>query len=117
MAYGGLYLMVATMGAGGDLAAIAEAPLVLAVGVVWISIHVTCLFLAMRLLRAPVFLFATGSMGNVGGVISTPVVAGVFQPALAAVAARGMVHRRRMQHKRSAQYGKRDECVPPSHRP
>ena len=39
----------------------------------------------MRLLRAPVFLFATGSMGNVGGVISTPVVAGVFQPALAAV--------------------------------
>ncbi|MCY3972039.1 MAG: DUF819 family protein [Acidobacteria bacterium] len=85
VAYGGLYLMVATMGAGGDLAAIAEAPLVLAVGVVWIGIHVACLFLAMRLLRAPIFLFATGSMGNVGGVISTPVVAGVFQPALAAV--------------------------------
>ena len=85
VAYGGLYLMVATMGAGGDLAAIAEAPLVLAVGAVWIGIHVACLFLAMRLLRAPVFLFATGSMGNVGGVISTPVVAGVFQPALAAV--------------------------------
>ncbi len=85
VAYGGLYLMVATMGAGGDLAAIAEAPLVLGVGVVWIGIHVACLFLAMRLLRAPIFLFATGSMGNVGGVISTPVVAGVFQPALAAV--------------------------------
>ena len=85
VAYGGLYLMVATMGAGGDLAAIAEAPMVLAIGVVWIAVHVACLLLAMRLLRAPMFLFATGSMGNVGGVISTPVVAGVFQPALAAV--------------------------------
>ncbi len=85
VAYGGLYLMVATMGAGGNLAAIVEAPQVLAVGVVWIGIHVACLYAAMRLLRAPLFLFATGSMGNVGGVISTPVVAGVFQPALAAV--------------------------------
>lgn len=85
VAYGGLYLMVATMGAGGDLAAVAEAPLVLLVGVVWMSIHVMFLFAALRLLRAPLFLFATGSMGNVGGVVSTPVVAGVFQPALAAV--------------------------------
>ncbi len=85
VAYGGLYLMIATMGAGGNLAAVAEAPLVLAVGVVWISIHVAFLLTAMRLLRAPMFLFATGSMGNVGGVVSTPVVAGVYQPSLAAV--------------------------------
>ena len=31
------------------------------------------------------FLFATGSMGNVGGVISTPVVAGIYQRGLAPV--------------------------------
>ena len=77
--------MITTMGAGGDLKAIFDAPLLLVVGVVWMSIHISCLLVAMRLLRAPVFLLATGSMGNVGGVVSAPVVAGVFQPALATV--------------------------------
>ncbi len=83
--YGALYLMVATMGAGGDLAAVLQAPLVFFVGVVWISFHVICMLVAMRWLRAPVFLFATGSMGNVGGVVSTPIVAGVYQRGLPAV--------------------------------
>ena len=85
VAYGGLYVLVATMGAGGDLKAVLDAPLLFAVGVVWIAIHVACLVVATRLFRAPVFLFATGSMGNVGGVISTPVVASVYQPDLAMV--------------------------------
>ena len=85
VAYGGLYLMITTMGAGGDLNAILDAPLLLVVGMVWISVHILFLVVAMRLLRAPVFLLATGSMGNVGGVVSAPVVAGVFQPALATV--------------------------------
>ncbi|MCH2212082.1 MAG: DUF819 family protein [Fuerstiella sp.] len=85
VAYGGLYLLVATMGATGNLRAIAEAPLLLLTGVVWIGIHILFLTVAARVLRAPCFLFATGSMGNVGGVISTPVVAGVYQPALAPV--------------------------------
>ena len=85
VAYGGLYLMVTTMGASGDLRAILDAPLLLLVGAVWIGIHIAFLVVAMRLLRTPVFLLATGSMGNVGGVVSAPVVAGVFQPALATV--------------------------------
>ena len=83
--YGALYMMVATMGAGGDLAAVLKAPLVFLVGVVWISIHVICMLVAMRWLWAPAFLFATGSMGNVGGVVSTPIVAGVYQRGLPAV--------------------------------
>lgn len=85
VAYGGLYLLVATMGAGGDLREIAKAPLLFVVGVVWISIHVLILAAMMRLCKAPMFLFATGSMGNVGGVISTPVVAGIYQRGLAPV--------------------------------
>lgn len=83
--YGGLYILVATMGAGGDLRALQAAPALLFLGIVWITIHAAVLVVALRLLRAPVFLFATGSMANVGGVISTPVIAGVFQPALAPV--------------------------------
>ena len=85
VAYGGLYLMTATMGAAGNLYQILEAPLFLAVGVVWVAIHATCLVVAARLLHAPMFLFATGNQGNIGGVVSTPVVAGVFQPSLAPV--------------------------------
>ena len=77
--------MVATMGAGGNLAAIVEAPQVLAVGAVWIGIHVACLYVAMRPAARAVVPVRDRQHGNVGGVISTPVVAGVFQPALAAV--------------------------------
>ena len=85
VAYGGLYFLTATMGAGGDLGALTEAPLLAATGVVWVAVHVTVLFVAMKLLRAPMFLFATGSQGNIGGVVSAPVVASVYQPALAPV--------------------------------
>jgi uncharacterized membrane protein len=73
------------LGAGGDLGAVLKAPALLLLGPVWVLIHALCLLAAARLLRAPAFLFVTGSQGNIGGVISTPVVAGVYQPALAPV--------------------------------
>lgn len=83
--YGGLYLMVATMGAQGNLNAVRETPVLFLVGVVWIGFHVLLIILAARLMKAPAFLAATGSMGNVGGVVSAPVVAGIYQPALVPV--------------------------------
>ena len=43
------------------------------------------LFGAAKLLRAPLFFVATGSMANVGGVVSAPVVASVYRRALAPV--------------------------------
>ena len=43
------------------------------------------LFLGGRLLKAPMFLIATGSQANVGGVVSAPIVASVYQPSLAPV--------------------------------
>lgn len=85
VAYAALYLMVATIGAGGDLRQVLGAPLVLLVGVVWLAIHVAVMLIALKLLRAPFFLFATGSMANIGGVVSAPIVAGVYQKALAPV--------------------------------
>jgi len=80
-----LYLIVATMGATGDLSALGNTPTLFYVGIVWIGFHVLVVFIAARLMRAPAFLAATGSMGNVGGVVSTPVVAGIYQPALVPV--------------------------------
>lgn len=83
--YAALYLLLAAIGARADLRAVLDAPLYLAAGAVWISIHIGVLFGVARLIRAPLFFVATGSMANVGGAASAPVVAGVYHPALAPV--------------------------------
>ncbi|HKY60942.1 MAG TPA: DUF819 family protein [Gemmatimonadota bacterium] len=80
-----LYLLVTAIGARGDLRAIAEAPLFLAAGALWIAAHVALLIVVARRIRAPLFFVATGSMANVGGAASAPVVAGVYHPAMAPV--------------------------------
>ena len=54
-------------------------------GVVWLAIHIALLFCAAKLLKAPLFFVATGSMANVGGAASAPIVAGVYHPAMAPV--------------------------------
>ncbi len=83
--YVALYLLLTSIGAQGDLMAIREAPLYLLAGVVWLAFHIALLFGAARLLRAPLFFVATGSMANVGGAASAPIVAGVYHPAMAPV--------------------------------
>ncbi|MGH2393113.1 MAG: DUF819 family protein, partial [Candidatus Limnocylindria bacterium] len=80
-----LYLLVTAIGAQGDLKAIAEAPVFLAAGALWIAFHALLLVLVARWIRAPLFFLATGSMANVGGAASAPVVAGVYHPAMAPV--------------------------------
>lgn len=83
--YVALYLLLTSIGAQGDLGAILDAPLYLLAGVVWLAVHIGLLFLAAKLLRAPLFFVATGSMANVGGAASAPIVAGVYHPAMAPV--------------------------------
>ena len=83
--YVALYLLLTSIGAQGDLGAVMEAPLLLLTGVVWLSIHIALLFGAAKLLKAPLFFVATGSMANVGGAASAPIVASVYHPAMAPV--------------------------------
>ena len=83
--YLALYLMLTAIGAQADLKKVLEVPLYLVVGAVWLAIHIVTLFVAARLLRAPLFFVATGSMANVGGVVSAPIVASVYRKALAPV--------------------------------
>jgi uncharacterized membrane protein len=85
LGYTALYLLLAGIGAQADLKAVLQAPLYLAAGAVWIAIHVGILLLAARIVRAPLFFVATGSMANIGGAASAPVVAGVYHPAMAPV--------------------------------
>ncbi len=83
--YAALYLLLAGIGARANLREVLDAPVYLAAGAVWIAIHVAILFGAARLVRAPLFFIATGSMANIGGAASAPVVAGVYHPAMAPV--------------------------------
>ncbi len=80
-----LYLLVTAIGAKGDLGAIVQAPLFLAAGALWIAVHVGILVAAARIIRAPLFFVATGSMANVGGAVSAPIVASVYHPAMAPI--------------------------------
>jgi uncharacterized membrane protein len=83
--YLALYLLLTAVGARADLAAVLDAPAFFGAGVLWIAIHITVLLIVGRLIRAPLFFVATGSMANVGGPVSAPIVAGVYHPALAPV--------------------------------
>jgi uncharacterized membrane protein len=85
LGYTALYLLLAGIGAQADLRAVIQAPLFLAAGAVWIAIHVAVLLLAARIVKAPLFFVATGSMANIGGAATAPVVAGVYHPAMAPV--------------------------------
>jgi len=80
-----LYILLAGLGSQADLRSVVEAPVYLAAGALWIGVQVVLLLVAARLIRAPLFFFATGSMANVGGVVSAPIVAGVYQSAMAPV--------------------------------
>ena len=85
LGYTALYLLLAGIGAQADLRAVLQAPVYLAAGAVWIAIHVAVLLLAARVVRAPLFFVATGSMANIGGAATAPVVAGIYHPAMAPV--------------------------------
>ena len=62
-----------------------SAPAYFFAGMLWILVHAVVLTLAARLLRAPFFFVATASMANIGGVVTAPIVAGVYHPAMAPV--------------------------------
>ncbi len=85
LGYTALYLLLAGIGAQANLAAVLQAPIYLLAGAVWIAVHVAFLLAAARVVSAPLFFIATGSMANIGGAASAPVVAGVYHPAMAPV--------------------------------
>ena len=57
----------------------------IAIGIVWMSIHAGLLILVAKLIKAPYFFLAVGSQANVGGAASAPIVASAFHPSLATV--------------------------------
>jgi uncharacterized membrane protein len=80
-----LYFLLASVGARANIYGIFETPIFMLMGILWILIHATCLFIVGRLIKAPMFLMATSSQANIGGPVTAPIVASVYQSALAPV--------------------------------
>ena len=80
-----IYVLVATIGMKMDLAMIFDNLGLIAIGVVWMTIHAGLLILIAKLIKAPYFFLAVGSQANVGGAASAPIVAQAFHPSLATV--------------------------------
>ncbi len=80
-----IYILVATIGMKMDINEMFGQPWVIAIGLIWITIHITLLMVVAKIIKAPFFFVAVGSQANVGGAASAPVVASAFSPALAPV--------------------------------
>lgn len=80
-----IYILVATIGMKMDLAMIFDNLGLIAIGVVWMTIHAGLLIMVAKLIKAPYFFLAVGSQANVGGAASAPIVAQAFHPSLATV--------------------------------
>ncbi len=85
--YAGLYLLLAAIGSQADLVGILSTPGYFLAGIVWIAFHVLLLLIGAKLLKAPFFFVATGSMANIGGAATAPIVAGVYHKSMAPVGA------------------------------
>lgn len=80
-----IYILVASIGMKMDLTLIFDNTGLIAIGIVWITIHAGLLILVAKLIKAPYFFLAVGSQANVGGAASAPIVASAFHPSLATV--------------------------------
>jgi uncharacterized membrane protein len=78
-----LYVLVATIGMQMDLKSIYYNFELFMVGAIWMLIHCGILLFTAWLIRAPFFFTAVGSMANIGGAASAPIVASAFHPSLA----------------------------------
>lgn len=77
-----IYVFLAGMGARASLSGLAEAPVMLAAGALWVCIHGACAVLGARLVRAELGLAAISSMACLGGAATTPIVAARYREAL-----------------------------------
>jgi len=83
--YAGFYVLLASVGAQGDLRKVVSHPQFVLLGVIVIVVHAAVLFAAVRLLRAPLFFLGAASQACVGGYSSAPLVAAIYHPAMAPV--------------------------------
>ena len=57
--------------------------LLIALGFFWAAVHGITLLFYGKLTKTPISILAAASQANIGGTVSTPLVAGVYDPRLA----------------------------------
>jgi len=80
-----LYMLIVTIGMQMDIAATLANPGLFVIGAIWMSFHALLLIAVAKIIKAPFFYLAVGSMANVGGVASATVTAAAFHPSLISV--------------------------------
>ena len=74
-----LYILLTSIGAKANLHALTHAPLFIGLGFSWVFFHGIFLLFFSKIYKIPIFLLATASQANVGGTISAPLVASIYQ--------------------------------------
>lgn len=91
-----LYLLLASMGAKANLTSLFSAPIFVALGFFWITVHALTLFTFGKFFHIPISLLACASQANVGGPVSAPIVAAVYNknlvPAAVLLAVLGAIY-------------------------
>ncbi|MEN4903563.1 DUF819 family protein [Luteimonas sp. TWI1437] len=80
-----LYFLIACIGMQMDFMKLFDRLELIAIGAIWMTVHVLVIWGAARLVKAPMFYIGVGSMGNIGAAASAPVIAAAFHPSLAPV--------------------------------
>lgn len=80
-----LYFVLTSIGAKAGVSQLGLAFVLLAAGFMVVAIHAVILLLALRLMKAPLFLAVVASQANIGGVASAPLVAEIYQKGFAGV--------------------------------
>ena len=80
-----LYFVLTSIGARSNISHINATVILIAAGFLIVMIQAITLIAAARILKAPMFLIATASQANIGGVASAPIVAAIYEPGLASV--------------------------------
>ena len=80
-----LYFLIACIGMQMDFMKLFDRLELIAIGAIWMTVHVLVIWGAARLVKAPMFYVGVGSMGNIGAAASAPVIAAAFHPSLAPV--------------------------------
>lgn len=77
-----MYLLLAVTGSKASFFGLADAPVYIMFGCVVIVVHLLGLLVFAKLFKLDLFACELGSIANVGGVTSSPIFAGVYNPAL-----------------------------------
>ncbi len=80
-----LFFVLICIGTKGDLSRLSSAPWLFLAGLIAVTCHAVILLGVARLVKAPLFLIATASQANLGGVASASMLAEIYRPGMAGV--------------------------------